>query len=167
MSTVTRMGRTLAAAALAATTMMAGLTLPAAAAGEQPLSAPMSCTELWESLPQQMKDDITAARSLDDEAQRRAMRVIRLAALRGAYGDRVEELAEARRDKRRELWEAAPEQLKDDVLAARSLPFEEQRRAMWVIRGAALRGVYGEQVQAVAEARRDWLKTCPKVGDTI
>jgi hypothetical protein len=93
--------------------------------------------------------------------------VIRLAALRGVYGDRVEELAEARREKRRELWQATPEQLKADVLAARSLPFEEQRRAMWVIRRAALRGVYGEQVQAVAEARRDWLKTCPKVGDSI
>ena len=38
---------------------------------------------------------------------------------------------------------------------------------MWVIRRAALRGVYGEQVQAVAEARRDWLMTCPKVGETI
>ena len=167
MSTVTTMGRTLAAVALAATTLMAGLAAPAAAAGERPLSAPMSCTELWESLPQQMKDDLAAARSLDAEAQRRAMRAIRLAALRGVYGERVEDLAEARRDKRRELWEAAPEQLKEDVLAARSLPFEEQRRAMWVIRRAALRGVYGEQVQAVAEARRDWLRTCPKVGDTI
>lgn len=167
MSTVTTMGRTLAAVALAATTLMAGLAAPAAAAGERPLSAPMSCTELWESLPQQMKDDLAAARSLDGEAQRRAMRAIRLAALRGVYGERVEDLAEARRDKRRELWEAAPEQLKEDVLAARSLPFEEQRRAMWVIRRAALRGVYGEQVQAVAEARRDWLRTCPKVGDTI
>ena len=167
MSTVTTMGRTLAAVALAATTLMAGLAAPAAAAGERPLSAPMSCTELWESLPQQMKDDLAAARSLDGEAQRRAMRAIRLAALRGVYGERVEDLAEARRDKRRELWEAAPEQLKEDVLAARSLPFEEQRRAMWVIRRAALHGVYGEQVQAVAEARRDWLKTCPKVGETI
>ena len=167
MSNVTTMGRTLAAIVLAATTLMAGLTMPATAAGEKPPSAPMSCTELWEALPQQMKDDITAARSLDAEAQRRAMRVIRLAALRGVYGDRVEELAQARRDKRRELWEAAPDGLKQDVLAARSLPFEEQRRAMWVIRRAALHGVYGEQVQAVAEARRDWLKTCPKVGETI
>lgn len=167
MSTVTTMGRTLAAVALATTTLMAGLALPAVAADEKALSAPMSCTELWESLPQQMKDDISAARSLDDEAQRRAMLVIRRAALRGVYGDRVEDLAQARRDKRLELWKVAPEQLKEDVLAARSLPFEEQRRAMWVIRRAALRGVYGEQVQAVAEARRDWLKTCPKIGDTI
>ena len=167
MSTVTTMGRTLAAVALAAATLMTGLSVPATAAGEKALSAPMTCTELWESLPQQMKDDITAARSLDDEAQRRAMLVIRRAALRGVYGDRVEELAEARRDKRLALWKAAPQQLKEDVLAARSLPFEEQRRAMWVIRRAALRGVYGEKVQAVAQARRDWLTTCPKVGDTI
>lgn len=167
MSTVTTMGRTLATVALAATTLLAGLAVPAVGAGERSLSAPMSCTELWESLPQQMKDDITAARSLDSEARRRAMWVIRSAALRGVYGDRVEDLAQARRDKRLELWAVAPEQLKEDVRAALSLPFEEQRRAMWVIRRAALHGVYGEQVKAVAEARRDWLKTCPKVGDTV
>lgn len=167
MSTVTTMGRTLATLALAAATLMAGLAVPAVAAGQQSLSAPMSCTDLWESLPQQMKDDIAAARTLDGESQRRAMWVIRRAALRGVYGDRVEDLAEARRDKRLELLAAAPEQLKEDVLAALALPFEEQRRAMWVIRRAALDGVYGEQVQAVAEARRDWLKTCSKTGDTV
>ncbi len=167
MRTLWTIGRTIAGVALAGTTLLAGLTGPALASGELPLSAPMSCSELWESLPQKMQDDITAARSLDDEAQRRAMMVIRRAALRGVYGDRVAKLAQARLEKRHELWRVAPEQLKEDVLAARSLPFDEQRRAMWVIRRAALRGAYGDKVQAIAEARRDWLSTCPAVGDAI
>lgn len=167
MSTVWTIGRTVAGVALAGTTLMAGLTGPAMAAREVPLSAPVSCTELWESLPQQMQDDITTAHSLDDEEQVRAMAVIRRAALRGVYGDRVEKLAQARLEKRQDLWKVAPEQFREDVLAARSLPYEEQRRAMWVIRRAALRGVYGDKVQAIAEARQDWLGTCPTLGNTI
>jgi hypothetical protein len=162
-----RIARTLAAVALTGATMVAGLAAPAAAAGEEPSAPTMSCSELWQSLPQRLQGDIIAARSLPPRAERIALRSIRLAAQRGAYGDEVEKLADARQERRQELWAAAPDQLRADVRAAWSLPFRQQRLAMQEIREAALAGAYGEAVQAVAQARRDWLMTCPRSGDAI
>ena len=53
--------------------------------------------------------------------------------------------------------------MKADILAARSLPLREQRRAMVAIRYAALQGVYGEWVQSLAERRREFRLGCPDV----
>jgi hypothetical protein len=166
-TTTRRMATSLAAAALTATTTVAGLSVTAAAHDSVARSAPLTCAELWDRLPDQLQDDITAARSLAPQEQHRAMWAIRRAALRGVYGERVERLAEARRERRRELWAGFPEQLRQDLRDAWSLPFEEQRQAMRVIRSAALRGGYGEEVQALAEAREQWLSTCPKVGEAL
>jgi hypothetical protein len=52
--------------------------------------------ELWRTLPDQLKADVRAARALPYREQRQAMIAIRDAALRGDYGDRVQELAERR-----------------------------------------------------------------------
>lgn len=165
MNTVSTLGRALAGSTLVAATLFGGLSTPATAAA--PAEPAMSCAEVWESLPAQMRADITAARSLPPRPQHRAMKAIRYAALAGVYGEDVERMAEARKEHREELWAVAPAQFKADVRAALSLPFHEQRRALRVIRAAALRGVYGDGVQAVAEARRDWLGTCPRSGNAI
>lgn len=165
MNTMSTLGRTLAGSTLVAATLIAGLSTPATAV--EPDVRAMTCSELWESLPSQMQADIRAARSLPPRPQRRAVKAIRYAALAGVYGTEVEQLAEARQQRRQDLWAVAPEQLKADVRAALSLPFHEQRRAMKAIRYAALHGVYGEGVQAIAEARQDWLATCPQSGDAI
>ena len=165
MNTKTTLGRALAASTLVAATLIAGLSAPAAAV--EPDVPAMTCAELWESLPSQMQADIRAGRSLPPRPQHRAMKSIRHAALAGAYGTEVQRLAEARRERRQELWEVAPAQFKADYLAALSLPFREQRRAMKAIRYAALHGAYGEGVQAIAEARQDWLATCAQSADAI
>jgi hypothetical protein len=52
--------------------------------------------ELWTTLPEQLKADVRAARSLPWPEQHRAMVAIRAAALQGTYGDRVQQLAERR-----------------------------------------------------------------------
>ena len=54
--------------------------------------------ELWKEFPDQLKADVRAAWSLPLREQRRAMLAIRYAALHGEYGDRVQELAEKRRE---------------------------------------------------------------------
>jgi len=52
--------------------------------------------ETWKSFPDQLKADVRAAVSLPFRAQRRAMTAIRYAALHGAYGSDVQQLAEKR-----------------------------------------------------------------------
>ena len=164
---VTWISRTVAAAALAVAVTAAGLGAQALAVDGPTASPTTSCADLWQSLPQRLQRYILAARSLPPRAQHFAMRTIRKAAQSGSYGEDVEQLADARQERRQELWAVAPDQLRADVRSAWYLPFHQQRRAMSVIRESALAGVYGEAVQAVAQARHDWLQTCPKSGDAI
>lgn len=166
-NSVTWISRTVAAATLAGAVTVAGLGAPAVAVDSPPASPTTSCAALWQSLPQRLQRDVLAARSLPPRQQRFAMRSIRQAAQHGAYGQEVERLADARQERRQELWAAAPDQLRSDIRAAWALPLRQQQRAMEEIREAALAGAYGEGVQAVAQARRDWLMTCPKSGDPI
>jgi len=165
MHQVTRgFGALLAAATLSTTVLVVGVGTPASAATTTDMT---TCAELWDVLPTALRQDLRAARSLPPVPQRRAMRAIRFAALRGVYGEDVERLAEERRERRRELWAEFPQQLKDDILAARSLPWDEQRRAMRTVRESALGGGYGEEVQALAAVRAQWLSTCPKVVEAL
>ena len=57
--------------------------------------------EIWRTLPDDLKADVRAARSLPPREQRRAMLAIRYAALHGQYGADVQALAEKRQDFRR------------------------------------------------------------------
>jgi hypothetical protein len=54
--------------------------------------------EIWQTLPDDLKADIRAARSLPLREQRRAMLAIRYAALHGRYGADVQALVEKRRE---------------------------------------------------------------------
>jgi hypothetical protein len=67
--------------------------------------------EIWKGLPEQLKTDIRAARSLPFREQRRAMVAIRDAALQGAYGDEVQRLAE----KRQAFLAGCPDDVKNYV----------------------------------------------------
>lgn len=120
-----------------------------------------SCQQVWGALPTALREDIAAAVGLDQPQQRRALRVIRRAALRGSYGDEVQARARQARERRITLRQSLPAALKADVRAARSLPGRERRRAMTAIRYAALHGTYGDRVQRLVEQRRAWLEGCP------
>lgn len=159
-----RLGARTVSAAVLSTAMLVGPALAgvtAATAAEPTSRAVPTCQQVWDAMPDALRDDVTAAISLDRPQQRRAMRAIRYAALHGAYGDRVQTWAMKVRERRIELWKSFPEALKEDVRAARSLPPREQRRAIAAIRYAAMNGTYGDRVQRLAEERRAWLVGCP------
>jgi hypothetical protein len=153
----TWIGRLVATALLAGTVAVAG---PSSATADE---EPTPCQQLWDAFPTALKDDIKAAIELPLRARRSAFRDIRYGAFHGAYGDAVQAWAEKVRDRRIELWQQFPEQLKDDIRAAWSLPLRQQRRAMLAIRYNALHGGYGEWVQSLAEKRREFLQGCPGV----
>jgi hypothetical protein len=139
---------------------------PASALGSSSArSGATACERVWEALPPAMQDDIRAALSLPGREQQRALLAVRYAALHGSYGDQVERWAKALQHRRAELWKTLPPQLRADVLAARSLPYREQRRAMTAIRTAALQGAYGDRVQQLAQQlaqrRQTFLEGCP------
>jgi hypothetical protein len=142
------------------------VTAPAHAAPPASSDGPTACQRVWDRLPEAMQDDITAAVSLPPRAQRRALVAVRAAALRGVYGEQVERAAERLRAERAEVYRSFPAALKADVRAARSLGPREQRRAMTAIRTAALRGVYGDDVQALAEKRQAFYDGCDGVAQT-
>lgn len=159
----TRTARIVSAALLSATlsaAVVAGPALAGPAATFTGRDLP-SCQQVWDAMPDPLRDDIAAAVGLDQSQQHRALRAIRLAALRGAYGEQVRTRAVQVRERRVELWQSFPATLKADVRAARSLPAREQRRAMYAIRYAALQGTYGDRVEQLAEDRRAWLRGCP------
>jgi hypothetical protein len=149
--------RLLAGALLTATALVATATTADAA------DEPTACEKVWDALPAAMKDDIRAALPLPLRQRRAALLEVRHQAITGGYGDQVQEWAEKVRAKRLEIWQTLPDELQADILAARSLPLREQRRAMLAIRYAALHGQYGADVQALAEKRREFRQGCPGV----
>jgi len=150
-------GRLVATALLAGTVTLAAPTTAAHATDDEPTA----CEQVWDSFPAALQDDIKAALPLPLRERRRALIAIRYAVLHGAYGEDVQQWAEKVKQRRIEIWQQLPDQLKADIRAARSLPLREQRRAMAAIRYAALHGVYGDWVQSLAEKRREFLEGCP------
>lgn len=165
-----RLGTRIVSATLLSATLLAGPALGGVssvqAAGPAQRDAP-TCQQVWDAMPDALRDDIAAAVALDQPQQRRALRGIRYAALRGSYGETVQTRARQLRERRVALWESFPAALKADVRAARSLPVREQRRAVYAIRRAALQGGYGDRVQRLAEERRTWLEGCPSAARTF
>jgi hypothetical protein len=152
----------LAATAALATGVAVSPTPAAFAKDEQ-----TACERVWEALPANLQADIAAAVALPPRAQHRAMVAIRHAALHGTYGAQVQQWAERLRARRVEIYRSFPAQLKADIRAARSLPYREQRRAVKAIRIAALEGVYGEDVQQLAERRQAFYEGCSGVAESF
>ena len=150
-------GRLVATALLAGTMTLAAPTTAAHASDDEPTA----CQQVWDSFPAALQDDIKAALPLPLRERRHALLAIRYAVLHGAYGEDVQQWAEKVKQRRIEIWQQLPDQLKADVRAARSLPLREQLRAMAAIRYAALHGEYGDWVQSLAEKRREFLEGCP------
>lgn len=159
-----RLGTRIVSATLLSAALIAGPAL-AGAGGVQAATGTQrdvpTCQQVWDAMPDALRDDIAAAVALDQPQRRRALRAIRFGALRGSYGETVQTRALQVRERRIQLWESLPAALRADVRAARSLPFREQRRATYAVRRAALQGVYGDRVQGLAERRRTWLEGCP------
>jgi len=155
--------RLLAGALLTATALVGATTTSAHAGSHDGTDEPTACQQVWDALPAAMKNDIRAALPLPLRQRRAALLEVRHQAITGGYGDQVQEWAEKVRAKRLEVWQTLPDDLKADILAVRSLPLREQRRAMLAIRYAALHGEYGADVQALAEKRREFRQGCPGV----
>jgi hypothetical protein len=153
----------LLAGVLLTATALVGATTTAAQAGNGEGDEPTACEQVWDALPTAMKDDIRGALPLPLRQRRAALLDVRHQAITGGYGAPVQQWAEKLRAKRLEVWQTLPDDLKADILAARSLPLREQRRAMLAIRYAALHGQYGADVQGLAEKRREFRDGCPGV----
>ena len=67
--------------------------------------------EIWRTLPDQLKADVRAARSLPWPERREAFLTIRDNALQGAYGDRVQQLVE----RRQAFLEGCPDEIRSYV----------------------------------------------------
>jgi hypothetical protein len=155
--------RLLAGALLTATALVGATATAAHATPSNGPDQPTACQQVWDALPTAMKDDIRAALPLPLRQRRAALLEVRHQAITGGYGDQVQEWAEKVRARRLEIWQTLPDDLKADILAARSLSLREQRRAMLAIRYAALHGQYGPDVQALAEKRQEFRQGCPGV----
>jgi hypothetical protein len=157
-------GAAVATAVLAGSALVGPLGATAAQAADRAgTEEPTACQQLWDSFPTALQDDIRAAVQLPLRERRRALAAIRYGALHGTYGDQAQQWAEKVKQRRIEIWKKLPDRMRADILAARSLPLREQRRAMLTIRHAALQGVYGEWVQSLAERRREFRQGCPDV----
>ncbi|MEO6512889.1 MAG: hypothetical protein ABIO16_17965 [Nocardioides sp.] len=164
MTLTASIARLLAGALLTGTAVVGATTTAAHAADRAADDEPTACQQVWEALPTAMKDDVGAALPLPLRQRRAALREVRQEAVTGGYGDQVQAWAEEVLAQRQEIWQNLPDDLKADILAARSLPLREQRRAMLAIRYAALHGEYGADVQALAEKRQAFRQGCPGAG---
>lgn len=147
----------------AAAAVMAGalLAVPAMADdGSTPDAAAASCTLIhrpWRNAPEALRTDVADAMKLPAGKERvDALRQVRTQELDGAYGDGVREFALHSQGVWVAAWRGAPDALKDDIKALRSVAAGTERHdAAVAIFDAALAGDYGPVVQARAQARQD------------
>lgn len=118
------------------------------------------CGAIWQRLPQDLRDDLTALRQLPPEERFAAARQVRHDARGGDYGTRVQRWADHADERRRAIWSRMPSSLQQDIKEARALPAAERFDAFQAIRTAALDGEYGDQVRQVAQRLEDRRQAC-------
>jgi len=155
-------GKVLAGGALAATTVVAGIgSTHSATTPTTGTDSTVACHRLLKAAPAELKNDLAAARKLPKggDARHAALKGIRKDALHGDYGTKVQTFAEHRKELRKRarkaLLEQAPEQLRQDLKAARKQPAEQRRAAIQKVRKSALDGTYGKPVQQLLEKRAE------------
>ena len=153
-------GKGLAAAALAATTLVAGIGGNHSTGGAPSATdAKVVCHRLLQGAPAQLRQDLAAARKHPKGPERHAaVKKVRTDALAGDYGTKVQAVVEHRKEQRkharRQLVKQAPQRLRQDLKAARHQPVNQRRAAVRKVWKSALRGTYGDTVQKRLETRR-------------
>lgn len=118
------------------------------------------CGAVWSQLPEDLRADLAAVRTMPDGEKAAALREIRRDALDGEYGARVQRFAERRDERVRAIRRALPDDLKADLREARQLSGDDRVEAYRDIRDGALAGEYGERVQEVAVRVRERREEC-------
>lgn len=120
----------------------------------------ISCGAVWSQLPEDLRGDLTAVRSLPAGEKAEALREIGRDALDGDYGDRVQRFAERRGERVRAVRSALPADMKVDLHEARRLIGDDRLDAYREIRAGALAGEYGDRVQEVAVTVQERREAC-------
>ncbi len=124
------------------------------------------CGAVWDRLPAELRNDLDDLKALPSAERPQAVREIRREARTGAYGERVQQFAQHRDERVERVLSRLPDELRDDLRAARALPAEERAAALAEVRDRALAGGYGDRVQQVAERIRDRRAACAPAGST-
>lgn len=118
------------------------------------------CGAIFQRLPEALQDDLAELEAMSPAERRDALRSIRREALSGGYGDRVQQFAERRDERRAEVLRRLPAELRQDLREARRLPADQQAAAYAAIRDRALAGDYGDRVQQGAERVKERREAC-------
>lgn len=157
-----------AAPALASTTTTTPTPTASASASSSPSTPDCNARgrlgALWAKLPEQLRNDLKAARALPAGAERKAaFETIKNEALDGHYGTEVQTWAKNAGARLHGWFDRAPAALKQDVRAALQQPAGSAREAaLKNVADKAAAGDYGTVVKDRAEKITDspWWKTC-------
>ncbi|MGI9156916.1 MAG: hypothetical protein ACR2FG_09805 [Marmoricola sp.] len=155
-------GKGLVVGAVAASALVAGGHTTQAADSSTASGQGVVCHRLLRHAPDQLKQDLRAARKLPEGEQRHtAVKAVRKEALAGHYGAKVRTVAEQRKQQRKHWRTNAPAQLKQDLRTARKLPAGDTRKAaVQTVRQSALDGTYGDTVKQRLEHRKAHREAC-------
>lgn len=107
----------------------------------------------------ELRKDLKAARELEGQARRDAVKQIHADARAGKYGDKVAKRFDHRADRRAAVFALLPDDLQADLKKLRAMePGDERRAYRDEIRQKALDGEYGDKVQEAAEKLKDHWK---------
>lgn len=100
----------------------------------------------------ELRQDLKAARELEGQARKDAIKQIRADAKAGKYGDKIEKRFDRRADRRAAVFALLPDELQADLKKLRAMePGEERKAYRDEIRQKALDGGYGNKVKEAAE----------------
>lgn len=106
----------------------------------------------------EMRKDLKAARALDGQARKDAIRKIHTDAKAGKYGAKIEKHLGKRADHRAAVFALLPDELQGDLKKLRSADKGDRKAMRADIRAKALDGGYGDKVKEAAEKLKDHWK---------
>lgn len=107
----------------------------------------------------ELRKDLKAARELEGQARRDAIKKIRADAKAGKYGDKVAERFDRRADRRAAVFALLPDELQADLKKLQAMePGDERKAYRNEIQQKALDGGYGDKVKEAAEKLKDHWK---------
>jgi hypothetical protein len=137
-----------------------GLTTLSTSGDSGPDDLRVPCGAVWDRMPQDLRDDLTAVQDLPAAEQPAAVREIRAGALAGEYGAQVATAAERLQDRRADVLGKLPQDLQTDIAELKALPDSEKVAAAQQLRADAVAGEYGDRVQAFAERMQERREAC-------
>lgn len=157
----------LAAAQVPAAPTPVRTTAPTSPAGTSTCTTQQHLERMWLALPKELRTDLAAAKQKPaGEERNRALKAVLDKAASGAYGDRVQTVAQRIEKRDGKLWAKLPDALKADLLAVRNAdPGKATLDAAANVIDKAAAGTYGDVAKKVVERleqRPVWTSCTPR-----